>query len=311
MLANRTIAHQIGAILALASTALMLVPRSSFAQSQICLELERRFEAGRPEASAPQMSSFLFSAANGGCAQVATKAMAAGASLDARDREGGTPLTHAARMGRVALVAIMLDHGAAIDHRDIKGSTPLLVAIEKNRPDVVQLLIERGANVQVTGRSGISTVGAAAFIGNADIVEMLLEKGADGRLPDATGKPPILYAAARASVPIVKRLLGLGVDVNAHYGAEQTVLMWAAGTPADAPEAEALRLAAMLLDTGARIDEADDRGRTALMDAAELDHAAMVDLLLARGVDKSVRDKNGLTAADIATNVAIKSRLGS
>ena len=279
------------------------------AQSQICIDLERKFDTTYKDVAAPQMSSFLFSAADNGCAAVAARAVQEGASLDARDREGGTPLTHAARSGRVAVIQFMLDHGAAIDHRDIKGSTPLYVAIEKNRLEAAQLLIERGANVKVEGRSGVSTVAAAAFVGDEKMVELLLAHGADGKSLDATGKPPILYAAARASLPIVSRLMALGVDVNAHYAAEQTVLMWAAGYPADAPESKALELAAFLVDKGARIDDADDRGRTALMTAAELDHPAMAELLLAHGAKKDLRDKAGKTAAEITTNTEIRAKL--
>ena len=141
------------------------------------------------------------------------------------------------------------------------------------------------------------------------MVALLLAHGADAARPDSTGKPPILYAAARGSLAIVTRLLATGIDVNAHYAADQTALMWAAGFANDAPEQQALALAAALIDKGARIDDADDRGRTALMTAAELEHAAMVELLLARGANKDATDKQGKSAADITTNSEIKARL--
>ena len=283
---------------------------ASQAQTQGCIDLERRFDTTFAEVSAPQMSSFLFSAADGGCEAVVVKALKQGASLDARDRDGGTPLTHAARAGRANVIALMLDRGAVIDQRDVKGSTPLYVAIEKNRLEAAQLLIGRGANVNVEGRSGVSTVAAAAYLGDDAMVALLLAHGADGITADSTGKPPIIYAAARGAAAIVARLLAAGVDVNQHYAAEQTVLMWAAGYPSDTAEPKALALAALLLDKGARIDEADDRGRTALMTAAELEHPAMVDLLLARGAKRDARDKEGRRAAEITTNAELKAKLG-
>ena len=46
---------------------------------------------------------------------------------------------------------------------------------------------------------------------------------------DKTGKAPIVYAAGLGFTPIVRRLLDAGVDVNARYGNDLTVLMWAAG----------------------------------------------------------------------------------
>ena len=46
---------------------------------------------------------------------------------------------------------------------------------------------------------------------------------------------------------------------------------------------------------------------TALMIAAELNHAVAVDLLLARGADKSLRDKQGKSAADL-TSLTVTAR---
>ena len=99
------------------------------------------------------------------------------------------------------------------------------------------------------------------------------------------------------------------MDVNARYGSDLTVLMWASGHANDVPEEDGVRLVGLLLDRGARIDEVDDRGRSALMDAAELDHAAVVELLLARGARRDLRDKEGKTAADLAATPQLRTRL--
>jgi ankyrin repeat protein len=62
----------------------------------------------------------------------------------------------------------------------------------------------------------------------------------------------------------------------------------------------------LLLDKGARIDDQDNRGRTALMIAAELGHRSAVELLLAHGADASLLDKQGKTARDLAASEDIK-----
>ena len=64
---------------------------------------------------------------------------------------------------------------------------------------------------------------------------------------------------------------------------------------AEAGVNDVVKVMTLLLDRGARLDDQDNRGRTALMIAAELNHAAAVDLLLARGADKSLKDKQGKT----------------
>ena len=64
-----------------------------------------------------------------------------------------------------------------------------------------------------------------------------------------------------------------------------------------------------LLDLGARIDERDARGRTALMIAAEGGHAGIADLLLARGADPALKDKDGKRAADLTVQTLLRERL--
>jgi ankyrin repeat protein len=67
----------------------------------------------------------------------------------------------------------------------------------------------------------------------------------------------------------------------------------------------------LLLGAGAPIDAVDNRGRTALMVAAELGHAELVDLLLGRGADRSIVDKGGKRARDLAANESIREKLGA
>jgi ankyrin repeat protein len=47
------------------------------------------------------------------------------------------------------------------------------------------------------------------------------------------------------------------------------------------------------------------------MIAAGLGDAAVVDLLLQRGADRTLKDKQGQTALDVAANAAVRARLGA
>jgi len=91
-----------------------------------------------------------------------------------------------------------------------------------------------------------------------------------------------------------------GVDVNARYGNGLTALMWAAGHANDVPDADGVKTTELLLARGARLDDVDDRGRSALMMAAELGHGDIIKLLLARRASTDLKDKDGKTAADLA-----------
>jgi len=70
-------------------------------------------------------------------------------------------------------------------------------------------------------------------------------------------------------------------------------------------------LITLLIDRGARLNEQDNRGRSALMIAAALGHSAAVELLLKAGADRGLHDKDGKTASDLAANGALRAELAS
>jgi ankyrin repeat protein len=301
--------RQVIFLCSIVSAVLSTAPVARAADSERCLELARRFEITKPQITAIEVSLTLFSAVDSNCIGLATELLDYGASVDARDRLGAKPLSHAARSGHLEMVDFLLTRGAPIDARNLAGATALYFAAEGGHTSIAQRLIERGADVKLTGRSGISPIAAAAYIGNDAIVEALLARGADERAPDETGKPPIVYAAAGARLDIVKRLLARNIDINARYPNDLTLLMWASGPDEKAPEALAINVVSYLLDAGAHIDDRDDRGRTALMIAAEGGHSEIANLLLARGADPALKDKAGKRAADLTVLSALRERL--
>jgi uncharacterized protein len=274
-----------------------------------CRELDRKFEISKSDITAMEVSMTLFAAADKNCVELATALLDQGASVDARDRVGSRPLSHAARAGHMEMVNLLLERGAPIDARNIAGSTALYAAAARGQEAVVQRLIERGADVNLKGESGVSPVGAAAYAGRASIVKLLLAHGADGRAPDDTGKPPIVYAAASGQFDIVKQLLALNIDVNARYANDLTLLMWTCGPDEKVAEAQALELVSYLIDAGAHVDDRDARGRTALMIAAEGGHAEIAKLLLAHGADPGLKDKMGKRAADLTVLSSLRETL--
>ena len=274
-----------------------------------CRDLARRYETNKSQLSAIEMSSTLFAAADRNCINLATILLDQGASVDARDRLGARPLSRAAKSGHIEMVDLLLQRGAPVDARDLTGATALYVAAERGQAAVVQRLIDKGADADLKGRSGTSPVAAAAFAGRNQVVKMLLAHGADARAADDTGKPPIVYAAASGELDIVRQLLTHDVDVNARYANDLTLLMWASGPDQAVAEAQALQVVSWLVDAGAHIDDRDDRGRTALMIAAEGNHADIARLLLTHGADPSLRDKAGKRAADLTALSALREAL--
>lgn len=280
-------------------------------ESATCRELQRKFDLIKRDMVSVQLNSMLFAAADAGCGDFAQRLLATGASLAARDRLGAMPLTHAARAGQRAVVGLLLAKGAQINERDLSGSTALYRAAEGERQATLALLLDKGADPNLPGQSGVTPLAAAAFRGNDRIVEQLLSHGSDPRSADTTGKTAITYAAARGFADIVQRLLDAGVDPKERYGHGLTALIWAAGHDDEVGAQASQAVIGLLLDHGAGIDAADDRGRTALMTAAELGHAEAIETLLARGADRTLRDMDGKTALDLATNDGVRGQLAS
>src|SRR5215470_15300425 len=227
-----------------------------------CRELEQKYAQTKAGITALQLNVMLFASAAKDCGALARRLTAAGASLQARDRAGAMPLAHAARGGHVALVERFIAEGAPIDARDLNGATALYAAAEAERPATVAVLLARGADPNLAGRSDVSPLAAAAFRGNDRIAELLLARGADPDHVDATGKTPLIYAAARGFVLVVRRLLDAGADAAASHGNDLTALMWAAGHEDGVGAAAAVAVVELLMEHGAAIDAADNRGRT-------------------------------------------------
>jgi ankyrin repeat protein len=259
----------------------------------------------------PRLNIRMFEAADKGCTSIVADLLDRGAWIEARDRFANTVLIRAAAAGHEDLVALLLERGADIVHHNLNGATALLRAVQDDHRAVAEVLLEHGASLKLVSRSGVMPLAAAAFNGSARMVDLLLEHGAEPAEADGTGKGPILYAAARGFDAIVARLLDAGADPNQTFAHDLTALMWAAGHANDVPEPEGLATVQLLVRRGARLDPVDDRGRSAVMIAAERGHSLIVSWMVGAGADTGLEDNEGKTAADLAASPAALAALGA
>ena len=290
---------------------LAVSPTAAYANARVCMEQEQAYEQIAKGASTVEVNNALLSAAAKGCLPLARKLLDAGASLQARDRLGRMSLARAAKSGHADIVELFLQRGAIVDARNLDGSSALFLAAEDDNRGIVETLIAHGADPNLPGRSGLTPIAAASYLGNEGLVRLLLDHGADPKTVDGAGKGPICYAGGRGFTSVVRLLLEHGVDVNTRYGNNLTALMWTAGHADAAGTTDIKQLMTLLMDAGAKLDEQDNRGRSALMIAAALGHTTAVDLLLARGANKTLRDKDGKTAADLADGEALRTKLAT
>jgi ankyrin repeat protein len=97
--------------------------------------------------------------------------IAAGSAVNARDRDGFTPLHFAAQEHAVTIARLLIDSGADIDAANRHGNTPLFTAVfnSSGRGEMIELLRAAGADPHLANASGQTPVGRASLIGNYDV----------------------------------------------------------------------------------------------------------------------------------------------
>jgi truncated hemoglobin YjbI/ankyrin repeat protein len=96
---------------------------------------------------------------------VARVLLTAGAAADvASGPTRGTPLHQAARRGYVSVAEALLVHGATIDARDSKGQTPLRRAVNCRQLQIVRLLVRRGADCHTADHRRVTPLGVARTV---------------------------------------------------------------------------------------------------------------------------------------------------
>ena len=93
------------------------------------------------------------------------------APLNAKDRNGYTPLHFTAQDYLPTMTALLLKHGADPNSRDHHGNSVLWKAayFSEGRGEVIQLLLKSGADPQVENSHGISAVELAKTITNYNV----------------------------------------------------------------------------------------------------------------------------------------------
>ena len=106
----------------------------------------------------PDPAKEIIKAAKSGDAERVSALLTCDESLvEARDKDGSTPLHCAVWKGHQQVVALLLKAGADVNaqnENDHWGTTPLHAAAHANQAAIAQLLIDYGANVRATDREG-------------------------------------------------------------------------------------------------------------------------------------------------------------
>ncbi|TCT25151.1 ankyrin repeat domain-containing protein [Thermomonas haemolytica] len=209
---------------------------------------------------------------------------------------GMSPLLAATRdswHGRPEAVMTLLANGADPRQADAEGNTPLHYAARSVDPGVAALLRDAGAEVDACNHEGVSPLGSACLAGNWRLARFLLERGARPEPPG--GQPALLCAAAGEDDDAagVQLLLRHKARANARDGRGRSALHEAAAL-------DHVEICRVLLEAGAEVDARDAQGRTPLLEAVRGGAVRALEALLAAGANVHAQDAAGANALHLA-----------
>jgi ankyrin repeat protein len=99
-----------------------------------------------------------------------------GAEVNAADRDQRwTPLHFAARDGNTAIVDALLEAGASVDATNVFGNTPLWEHIKgpQRNPGMIEKLLLHGADPKRKNNRGVSPIDLARLMGREDLAAIM------------------------------------------------------------------------------------------------------------------------------------------
>lgn len=245
-------------------------------------------------------STPLHRAASRGNADAARALIAAGADVNAADFfDAQTPLHRLAAHDRAdELVEALVDAGANTSaHTKLLTDTPMHIAAIHGNHGVLRALVRAGANVDVRRRDGISPVFLAASKGKTIALELLIRSGAD--CVAASESETLAHVAVRRkdlrALELVLASNGAARLLDAPRRNDQS-------TPLHLASALNFREGALaLVNAGATVDARAADSDTPIHFAVRNNALDVADVLFARGADPNAkRDKDFATPLHLA-----------
>lgn len=209
-----------------------------------------------------------------------------------------------------AVVELLLKNGADPNIRDEKGNTPLHRALLYQDPILFSLLIENGACVYLENNEGQSVMRSRS---NSVIRNIIREAAQDPRMTDncpeifqkaadrrgkdkpEDGEAPtldqdLLYGVRSGMIEKVTSSLAKGADPNSRDRKGRSPLHLAATCKKEMPA-----IVEILVTAGADINARDIKGGTPLIAAAGNHCPDILKILLNKGADPALTDRDGAT----------------
>ncbi|KAJ7316021.1 hypothetical protein JRQ81_002183 [Phrynocephalus forsythii] len=220
-------------------------------------------------------------------------------NVNHQDVDGFSALHHAALVGSLELISLLLEAQATVDIKDINGMRPLHYAAWQGKVEPVRLLLRAGASVNMASLDGQIPLHLSAQYGHYEVSEMLLQHQSNPCLVNKAKKTPLDLACEFGRLKVAQLLLNSHMCVALLEGQSKDTSDPNYTTPlhlaAKNGHKEIIR---QLLKAGIEINKQTKTG-TALHEAALYGKTEVVRLLLQGGIDVNIRNTYNQTALDI------------
>ncbi|ESO85768.1 hypothetical protein LOTGIDRAFT_85177, partial [Lottia gigantea] len=98
-----------------------------------------------------------------------------GANINARNKNGYTPLMLACEKCDVCTVALLIEIGANLNIQQSNGETSLIKAVKRGHKQITQCVLEAGANFALKSNSGYSALTYAKTMRNLDVEDLMID----------------------------------------------------------------------------------------------------------------------------------------
>ncbi|XP_063986359.1 ankyrin repeat and sterile alpha motif domain-containing protein 1B-like isoform X3 [Diachasmimorpha longicaudata] len=224
-----------------------------------------------------------------------------GPGANVQDASGYSALHHAALNGHKDVVKTLLQYEASTNVVDAKGSSPLHLAAWAGDADIVRLILSQGPsvpNVNLATKDNETALHCAAQYGHTEVVSQLLQYGCDPSIRNSRGESALDLAAQYGRLETVQLLVRTHPELIEPLRCSSSSLIFP-HTPLHLASRNGHRaVVEVLLASGVDVNTRTSAG-TAMHEAALCGKMEVVRALLDRGVDLGIRDSRHNTVLDL------------